>query len=64
MHIASGIALVMIGIVPFIMNIEEDRFRYNFIICTKLKQPLIIRIDFAQRYKIGVEWHNYGSLTL
>ena len=37
---------------------------HNFIICTKLKQPLILRLDFAQRYRIGIDWDIYGTLFL
>ena len=34
------------------MNIEK----HNFVICTNLKQPLIIGLYIAQRYKLGVDW--------
>ena len=53
-----------IGIVHLTMNTEEHFFKHNFIICAKLKQPLIIGLDFAQRYKLGVDWDNSGTLYL
>ena len=34
------------------MTIEEHGFKHNFIICTKLKQPSIIGLDFVQRYNL------------
>ena len=52
---ASGTTLGPIGIVHLAMNIEEHSFKHNFIICTELKQPLIIALDFALRYKLEVD---------
>ena len=46
------------------MNVEEQSFRDNFIICIKVKQPLIKGLDFAQRYKLGVDWDTSGTLYL
>ena len=61
---ASRATLGPIGIVQLTMNIEEHSFKCNFIICMKLKQPLIIGLDFAQRYKLGVDWNTSGTLSL
>ena len=60
----TGTTLCPIGIAHLAMNIEEHNFQHNFIICTKLKQPLIIELDFAQRYKLGVDWDTSGTLFL
>ena len=49
------ITLGQIGITHWIMNIEEHSFKHNFVICAILNQPLIIGLDFAQRYKLGVD---------
>ena len=49
-HTGIGITLGLIGIVHLTMNIEEYSFKHNFIICTKLKQYLIIGPNFSQRY--------------
>ena len=43
---ASGTTLGLTGIVPLKMNIEEHSFEHKFIICTKLKQPLIIGLYY------------------
>ena len=37
---------------------------HNFIICTTFKQPLILGLKFAERYKIGIDWDMYGTLFL
>ena len=44
-----------IGIALLDVNIEEQNFTHNFIVCTKLKQPFILGLDFAQRNKIGID---------
>ena len=46
------------------MNIEEHSFRHNVIICTKLKEPLMIGLDFAQRYRLGVDRDTSGTLYI
>ena len=61
---ASGATLDLIGIVPLILDISDYTFTHSFIILKKLKQPLIIGLDFAQCYKTGVDWDTYGTLFL
>ena len=46
------------------MNIEEYSFKYNFIKGTELKLPLIIGLDFAKGYKLGVDWDTSEKLYL
>ena len=53
-----------IGIGHLDMNIEEQNFTHNFIVCIKLKQNLILGLNFAQRYKIGIDWDINGKLFL
>ena len=36
----------------------------NPIISTKLKQPLIIGLDFSQRYRLGVDWNTSHTLYI
>ena len=61
---ASGPTLGPTGIAPLDLNIEEQNFTHNFIVCTKLKQHLILGLDFAQRYKIGINLDKNGKLFL
>ena len=61
---ASGITVGPIGIVPLILDINDHTFAHNFITCKKLKQPLIVGLALAQRYKIGVEWDAFGAFFL
>ena len=50
----SGATLGPIGIAPLDLDTEEQNIIHNFIVCIKLKQNLILGLDFAQRYKIGI----------
>ena len=51
---ARGTTSDPIGIFPLLLDINDHTFIHNFIICKKLKQPLIIGLDFTQCYKIGL----------
>ena len=61
---ASGTTLGPIGITSLELNIDDQICVHNFIICTKLKQPLIMGLNFAQRYQIGMDWDMYGTSFL
>ena len=60
----SGATLGPIGKAPSDLNIEEQNFTHNFIVCTKLKQHLTLGCDFTQRCKIGIDWDINGKLFL
>ena len=64
MNTASGTTLGQIGIYPSKLNIDDQICVHNFIICTKLKQPLIFRLNFNQRYWTGIDWDMSGTLFL
>ena len=61
---ASGTALGPIGITPIELNIDDKIFVHNVIICTELKQPLILGLNFTQRYRIGIALAMYRTLFL
>ena len=58
---ASGATWGLIGIAPLELNIDEQNFVHDFIVCTKLKHHLILVLNFAQRYRIGIDWKMYGK---
>ena len=64
MSTASGMTLGSIGILPLIPDVDKHSFVHKFILCTKLKQSQLIGLDFAQRYKIGLDVNAYGTLFL
>ena len=61
---ASRATLGPIGIAPLELSIDYQNFAHIFIVCTKLKQHLILGLDIAQRYRIGTDWDMYGILFL
>ena len=61
---ASRTTLGLIEIVLLILYINEHTFVHSFIICKKLKQPWMVGLDCAQRYKIDIDWDAYATLIL
>ena len=61
---ASGATLGPIEIAPLEFNKDTQNFVHNFIVCTKLKQYLILGPDFAHRYRVGIDWDICGKLFL
>ena len=61
---ASGATLGPEGIAPLELNIDDQTFVHNFVVCAKLKKHLILGLEFAQRYRIGIYWDMYGKLFL
>ena len=56
---ADGMSLHPIGIVMVNLEIND---RHTFIMCQNLQQPLLFDMDFAQNYRIGIDWdHNSVS---
>ena len=64
MNTVSGATLGPIGIAPLDLNIDDQNLVYNFVVCTKLRQHLILVLDFAQRYRTGLDWDMCGKLFL
>ena len=64
LNTASGTTLGPIGTDPLEFNIDNHIFVHNFIVCTKLKQPLILGLHFAQRYRKNIDLDVYGALLL
>ena len=64
MHITSGTTLGPIGITPLELTIEDQILLHNFVICAKMKQPLILGLNLSQIYRIGIDWDMYRTLFL
>ena len=62
-NIASGATLGPAKIAQLNLNGEQQNFTHNFIVCTKLKQHLILGLDFAERYKISIDWDINGKIV-
>ena len=53
---ASGQSITPIGLVDCTVSIENLPFEHNFIVCQDIRRPLILRLDFLRKYKIGTGW--------
>ena len=51
----SGATLAPIGTALLDSNTDDQNFMHNFVVCTKLKQHLILGLDFSQRYRTGID---------
>ena len=51
-----------IGIASLELNIDNQNFTHNILVCSKLKQHQILGLHFTQRYRIGIDWDMYGKL--
>ena len=53
---ASGGSIGAIGMIDIICNIKNKMFKHKFIVCSTLKTSMILGLDFAQTYRIGIDW--------
>ena len=55
---ASGSSVGALGMIEIIFTIEEHTFKHKFIVCSALKTGMILGLDFAQSYHIGIDWND------
>ena len=53
----SGLSIGAVGCLNLSYNIEDTTFTHRFIMCTKLTTPIILSLDFAKAYHIGINWN-------
>ena len=53
---ASGGSIGAVGTIDIICKIRNRTFKHKFIVCTALKAQMILGLDFAQTYRIGIDW--------
>ena len=58
----DGTNLCPKGIVKVTLEINEKQFEHTFIMYQNLTQPLLFGMDFAQNYRIGIDW-NHNSVS-
>ena len=50
---------VYVLVVKVMLEINNKQFKHMFIMCQNLMQPLLFGMNFAQKYRIGINWdHN------
>ena len=55
---ASGGSIGAVGTIDIICKIRNRTFKHKFIVCTALKAQMILGLDFAQTYRIGIDWNS------
>ena len=58
MNQASGGSIGAVGTIDITCKIRNRTFKHKFIVCTALKAQMILGLDFAQTYRIGIDWDN------
>ena len=53
---ASGSSIGAMGTLDITFKVRERPFRHKFIVCSALKTEMILGLDFAQTYRIGIDW--------
>ena len=61
---ADETSLGLKGLVRLLIKINDNHFEHLSIVCQNLKQPLLFGMDFAQFYKIGIDWDHKGTSYL
>ena len=52
---ASGGSIRAVRTIDIICTIRNRTFKHEFIVCTALKAQMILGLDFAQTYQIGID---------
>ena len=55
---ASGSSMGALGMTKIAFTIEGHTFKHKFIVCSALKMGVILGLDFAQSYRIGIDWND------
>ena len=55
---ASGSSVGALGMIEIAFTIEGHTFKHKFIVCSALKMGVILGLDFAQSYQIGIDWND------
>ena len=61
---ASGSSIGAIGTLDIKFRIHEKPFFQRVIVCASLKTEMILGLDFAQTYRIGIDWDETMALYL
>ena len=61
---ASGESIAPVGMIECPFTIGEKNFSHNFIICEKMRRPMILGFDFLMRHRIGTGWCPEGKFML
>ena len=52
------------GVVRVMLEINNKQFEHMFVVYQNLRQTLLSRMDFAQNYRIHIDWDHNGASYL
>ena len=58
---ASGRSLGATGFIYVPLEINGRKFTYYFIVCKRLKARILLGLDFAHNFRIGMDWGTDGN---
>ena len=61
---ASGESIAPVGMIECPFTVGRKDFLHNFIICEKMKRPMILGLDFLRKHRIGTRWSPQGKFML
>ena len=61
---ASGESIAPVGIVECAFIVGKKEFSHNFIVCEKMRRPMILGLDFLRKHRIGTGWSAQGKFML
>ena len=61
---ANGSNLGLIGIAKGSLLLVAHEFEHKFIVCKYLLHPVVLGLDFAQDFRVGIDWNYQGHLYL
>ena len=57
---ADGTSLLPRGVVVLWVKLYTHAFSHPFIVCVKLQQDMLLGVDFAEHFLIGIDWDTQG----
>ena len=64
LKVAKGYDMLTKGITMLDFTINEHTFTNLFIVCTKMRRPIMLGRDFTIPYAITVRWTRHGTKKL
>ena len=61
---ATGNDLQALGTTSCIFSLGDKQYKFDFVVCKKLRRPMILGLDFLRTYRIGTGWSPQGSFVL
>ena len=61
---ASGGRIRILGYTTLKFTMGTKEYQYQFLVCKDLTRPMIIGLDFMQKFRVGTNWSSKGKFIL